>query len=108
MLLFSCVDLPAQALMLNMKQFNGRWGCNWREDEGVPCATSHLHRNWPYKPSVVLRTHQSMLKNAHDSRACSSVSSGINKTLCSLKSLICPQPVLVFYIIALILTGQRS
>ena len=76
MLLFSCVDLPAQALMLNMKQFNERWGCNWCKDEGVPCATSHLHRNWPYKPSVVLRTHQSMLNNAHDSRAGSSVSSG--------------------------------
>ena len=35
-----------------------------------------LHRNWPYKPSVVLHTHQSMLKNAYDSRADSSVSSG--------------------------------
>jgi len=76
MLLFSCVDLPAQALMLNMKQFNGKWGCNYCEDEGVPRRSCHLHRNWPYEESVVLRTHQSMMQNAHDSKASSSVSDG--------------------------------
>lgn len=54
-----------------MKQFNGKWGCNYCEDEGVPCRSCHLHCNWPYEESVVLRTHQSMMQNARDSKASS-------------------------------------
>ena len=64
MLILSCVDLPAQALLLNMKQFNGAFACNVCEQEGEVRPTSHLHRNWPYQPHVALRTHESFLSAA--------------------------------------------
>ena len=63
-LLLCCVDLAAQALLINMKQFNGAYACNYCEHKGVP-RTNHLHRNWPYERSMI-RTHHSMLQNARD------------------------------------------
>ena len=39
-LLMCSVDLPARALVLNMKQFNGRYGCCYCEDKGVLRSTS--------------------------------------------------------------------
>lgn len=42
-----------------MKQYNGKQGCSYCEDEGVPQASSHLHRNWPFVESSVPRTHTS-------------------------------------------------
>ena len=33
-LLMCSVDLPARAFVLNMKQFNGKYGCSQCEDEG--------------------------------------------------------------------------
>ena len=35
-LLMCLVDLPARASVLNMKQFNGKFGCSQCEDEGHP------------------------------------------------------------------------
>ena len=58
-------DLPAKAVLLNMKQYNGKYGCNnLCEDEGVPRACSHLQRDWPYKENMTLRTHPSLLNQA--------------------------------------------
>ena len=65
-LLLISVDLPAQSKMLNMKQYNGSYACNHCEDEGVPRPSSHLHRNWPYSPTSIIRTHSSMIENAKD------------------------------------------
>ena len=47
-LLLACVDLPAQAKMINMKSYNGKHTCAHCEYEGVPRASRHLHRDWPY------------------------------------------------------------
>ena len=58
------VDLPARASVMNMKQFNGKHGCAYCEDEGVPRPTSHLHRNWPYSTTSIPRTHHSIVDNA--------------------------------------------
>ena len=58
------VDLPARASVLNMKQFNGKWGCTYCEDEGVPRPTCHLVRNWPYSTTSTPRTHESIVRNA--------------------------------------------
>ena len=38
--LLCSVDLPARASVLNMKQFNGKYGCSQCEDEGQPRASS--------------------------------------------------------------------
>ena len=65
-LLICSVDLPAKAIVLNCKQFNGEYGCSYCEDEGVPRATTHLHRNWPYSSSSVPRTHRGIIANARE------------------------------------------
>ena len=63
-LLMCAVDLPARASVLNMKQFNGKWGCTYCEDEGVPRPTCHFVRNWPYSTTSTPRTHESIVRNA--------------------------------------------
>lgn len=63
-LLMCSVDLPARAVVLNMKQFNGEYGCCYCEDAGVARSSSHLHRNWPLVTTSTPRTHQSILSNA--------------------------------------------
>ena len=59
-LLMCCVDLPAQAKLLNMKQYNGKFGCPACEDEGVSRLGARMHRNWPFTLSCNLRTHDSV------------------------------------------------
>ena len=65
-LLISCVDLPAQAKLLNMKQYNGKFGCHACEDEGAPRPGTHLQRNWPFNLSCNLRTHSSVKCSARE------------------------------------------
>ena len=50
-------DLPAKAVLLNMKQYDGTYRCNLCEDEGVPRAYSHLQKDWPHKGNMTLKTH---------------------------------------------------
>ena len=64
MLLQLSVDLPARALALNMKHFNGAFACCYCESEGEKLPGDHLHRYWPYVPGTTQRTHQSLLANA--------------------------------------------
>ena len=64
--LICCVDLPAQAKLLNMKQYNGKNGCPACEDEGVPSPGAHMHRNWPFNVICNLRTHTSVKCNARE------------------------------------------
>jgi hypothetical protein len=64
-LLMSAVDLPARALLLNMKQYNGMYGCSFCYSEGTTKRGSPLHRFWP--PQLIepsLRTSQSVRENA--------------------------------------------
>lgn len=62
---FSC-DLPARAIVVNMKQWNGVHGCLYCEDPGTTIGNDHLHRYWPFSPRSRQRTHTSLLKNAED------------------------------------------
>ena len=62
-LLMTTLDLPAKALVLNMKQFNGEFGCSYCEDRGEPRPTTHLHRNWPYTETGTQRSHAGMIAN---------------------------------------------
>lgn len=66
-LLMISADLPARASIVNMKQYNGKYGCLQCEDEGVPRPTTHLVRNWPFSASSTPRTHQSVIFHAKES-----------------------------------------
>ena len=66
-MLLCCVDLPARALVLNMKQYNGKFGCSFCEDEGKTLPNYPLHRFWLYNPASA-RSHQSLLCNARNAR----------------------------------------
>ena len=66
-LLMCSADLPARASVLNMKKFNGAYGCSQCEDKGQPRTSSHLHRNWPCTTPCVAHTHESVVLNAKDS-----------------------------------------
>lgn len=66
MLLLNSVDLPARAILLNMKQFNDQHARCYCEDQGDTPPTNHLHRFWPPSGSPVLRTHLSLMTNAKD------------------------------------------
>ena len=65
-LLMCSVDLVARAPVLNMKQFNGKYGCCYCEDEGCPRPNTHLHRTWPYCASSTPRTHRGVIANAKE------------------------------------------
>lgn len=43
-LLMCSVDLPARAILLNMKQWNGVQGCLYCESTGTVLPGDHLHR----------------------------------------------------------------
>lgn len=71
-LLLVCVDLPAQAKLLNMKQYNGAYGCHACEDEGVPRSGCPTARDWPcITPQSPLRTHESVISDASEATRCS-------------------------------------
>ena len=64
-ILLNCsVDLPARAMITNMKQWNGENGCLYCEDTGTTIGSDHLHRYWPYKHATPARTKTSLLHNA--------------------------------------------
>lgn len=65
LILLNCsVDLPARAMVTNMKQWNGVNGCLYCEDQGTTIGTNHLHRYWPHQVHSMKRTHASLLRNA--------------------------------------------
>ena len=63
-LLMCSVDLPARAMLLNMKQWNGTNGCLYCEEAGTTIGNDHLHRYWPYKSGISARSHASIIQNA--------------------------------------------
>ena len=58
-LLAVTVDLPAKAMVANMKQYNGKFGCSICMDEGESRASCPMQRFWPFKEENILRTQQS-------------------------------------------------
>ena len=62
-LLHCSVDLPARAMICNMKQWNGAHGCLYCTEQGTTVGGDHLHRYWPYTISQP-RSHTSFLQNA--------------------------------------------
>ena len=70
-------DLPARAMLLNVSQFNGYFGCNFCLHPGVNHKTGRGHV-MVYPPGTyTTRTHEEMLQNA-----CQAVISG--DTICKM------------------------
>ncbi len=61
-LIASSFDLPARAIVTNMKLH----GCLYCEDLGTTVGGDHLHRYWPDEGPSVARTHASLMKHAND------------------------------------------
>lgn len=62
-------DLIARAPLLNMKQFNGKFGCIYCTDPGTTAPCKPLHRFWPYRPGVTLRTHRTLMSDLREAVA---------------------------------------
>ncbi|KAL5016753.1 hypothetical protein ScPMuIL_006342 [Solemya velum] len=62
-LLAACLDLPARALVANMKQFNGKFGCIFCFDEGQSDPAKPMQRFYPFSDKSQLRTHTSILQD---------------------------------------------
>lgn len=62
MLLLSSCDLPAKALVSNMKAYNGKYGCATCKDMGAG-SLNPLHRIWPFQEVVAIRTKQECYKS---------------------------------------------
>ncbi|XP_072145539.1 uncharacterized protein [Dermacentor andersoni] len=59
-----CVDSPARASLLNMKQFNGFYGCSWCLEKGT--AVERTLRYIPGESAAALRTHRGMVQDMQD------------------------------------------
>lgn len=62
-LLTATMDLPARAMVSQMKQFNGKYGCSVCTDEGTGRPGAPMQRYWPYTGTSTLRSHQSWLED---------------------------------------------
>ncbi|XP_028416230.1 uncharacterized protein LOC114540149 [Dendronephthya gigantea] len=63
-------DSPARAIVRNVKQFNGEYGCDWCEFEGLPVATTGPPvRYYPYRMPVVMRSARKQAAYALQSTA---------------------------------------
>ena len=65
-LLMTSVDLPARAIVLNMKNFNGSHGCCYCLHSGETTPPAYLLRFWPLR-EVPARTHSTMIEMARES-----------------------------------------
>lgn len=70
-------DLPAKALVLNMKQFNGKNGCSVCLDEEECPEGRPLMRFYLFNSAANERTHQLMLNNAAESCRTGKVVNGV-------------------------------
>ena len=62
MLLICSVDLPARAIVANMKQYNGHYSCIYCED-GV---SEDRTLRWPFNHRPTPRSHRSVIENIKD------------------------------------------
>lgn len=79
-LMAASLDLPARALVSNMKQFNGKQACCICLDEGETSPGNTLHRFYPLKEDSIKRTKDSFKQDAIES-ATHEVTVGIEKLL---------------------------
>ena len=63
-LLLTSSDLPAKAMLMNMKRHNSKYGCPLCEVQSQPRNCGPMHRYWPASNTGQLRTHSSILQCA--------------------------------------------
>ena len=68
-------DSPARAIVRNAKQFNGQYGCDWCEFEGVPVPNSNRPpvRYYPFRTPVIMRTSENQAEYALEATATTAV-----------------------------------
>ena len=66
MLLLSTLDLPAKAAVVNVKQWNGEYGCSVCVAPGDNSLGGRSSRHWPYRGDTLLRTHGQMIANGKE------------------------------------------
>eukprot|EP00733_Pompholyxophrys_punicea_P000780 Pompholyxophrys_punicea_v1_NODE_282_length_2394_cov_66.752458.p2 type:complete len:156 gc:universal NODE_282_length_2394_cov_66.752458:1402-935(-) len=59
------LDLPARAVVLNCKQYNGDYGCGFCYDKGCPKSTGKGHV-YPFTKGWYARTHESWIDDIFD------------------------------------------
>ena len=64
-LMLCSTDLPARALVSNMKAYNGTYGCSVCTDSGER-GSSATHRIWPFKTKNTIRSRESTYKAIQD------------------------------------------
>ena len=67
------VDLPAVAPVLNMKQYNGAYGCPVCEQSGNPRPNCPMVRDWPKEAAVSLRSQDSIVEAVREGLRTNSV-----------------------------------
>lgn len=65
MLLLCSTDLPARALVANMKAYNGKYSCTSCEDSGEE-GSNPLHRVWPFNAESTTRSKATVMKAVCD------------------------------------------
>jgi len=63
-MVLASMDLPAKAITVNMKQYNGKASCTYCLDPGETMAGNRLHRFWPHTATQVFRTEESFMQSA--------------------------------------------
>ena len=78
-------DSPARAIVRNVKQFNGQFGCDWCEFEGVPVATAGGPpvRYYPHRMPVVMRSSKKQASYPLQASAGNSGVKGSERYYCS-------------------------
>lgn len=61
MIICGSCDLPAKALFLNMKQYNGKFGCHKCKQEGIRLGKRQVY---PYERNMDLRNEEETLQHA--------------------------------------------
>lgn len=74
-------DAPARCAMQNFKQFNGKFGCGFCEEEGVRVEKKKGHcRIYPYNDEISTRTFETCIENAEIALATNKSVKGIKGT----------------------------
>ncbi|XP_062507747.1 uncharacterized protein LOC134184148 [Corticium candelabrum] len=70
-------DLPARAMLLCMKNFNGIAVCCYCYHPGMTIGDDHLHQYWPYDGTLERRRHESMKQDVITATATNSACRGM-------------------------------
>ena len=65
-LLLVTLDLPAKAIVMNTKYYNGEKSCQFCLQSGTTLPDNPLHQFWPHEKNVVLRDNASLQQHSKE------------------------------------------